>query len=113
MKIKHRVPSTTSDPAGDYVDPAYEKQVQQSTARLEKKYRDAQRRLQAAQERRASAIGAKRKPSKQVLKRLDAEVEARRQELLALERQMTSFPGGGIYHRGTGNPKPHSQGRAL
>ena len=111
MKIKHRPYTPPLPPEGDCVDQAYEKQVQQATHRLEQRYRTAQNRLRKAEQRRAKAI--KSSPTKVALKRLDAEVEQRRQELLALERLMTSFPGGGINHRGVGHPKPKAQGGAF
>lgn len=113
MKIKHRPYAPPPLPEGDATSDAYEREVQKSTAKLEKRYRAAQRALADAEKRHATASRAKVKPKPSELKRLSAEVERRRQELLELERIMTSFRGGGVHHRGTGQAKPWAQGGAL
>jgi hypothetical protein len=110
LKYAHRPFVPPPPPEGDYVEPAYEKEVQKATRRLEQRYRTAQNRLRKAEQQKAKAVAKAHQPTKAALKRLDAEIELRRQELLALERMMTSFPGGGIAHRGTGHPKPEAQG---
>lgn len=89
-KSRHRVPTLTAMPE-PVISERYQTEIDMSTQRLERRYRKAQRALEAAEKRAArawadvvkNARGAKRRHSD-----LQALVEERRAELREIERLM-------------------------
>lgn len=104
MKIKHRIPAEAyfkSDP----ITPEYQREVDRSTAKSERREQDAQRRLASAQSRLAKALKIKAAPQRAHAVLVARElVELRRQELLAVQQVMQSSPSSAS-HRGTGHRK--------
>lgn len=93
MKIGHRASGRPwfATPESDSVDDAYEAQVQQSTERGEREYRQAQERLARAEKRLASlSTQAGRPGRKKLIKRLEGLVAERRAEVAEYERMMTT-----------------------
>lgn len=116
MKIKHRVPVAAIQNVA-VVDGQYESYVQRVTARAEKAFADARRRLEKAEARRASLTEqTQRRPNDAALRRrlksANAAVESRRQELLAIQSLMVAHPAS-VEHRGTGQAKPIFSGGVL
>jgi hypothetical protein len=114
MKITHRVPvDLISDNMTGKLDPDYERQVNRSTRKLEVQYARAQRRVEAVEKRalkaqvRSETLKAKkeRDKAKKEYKDLILELEARRLELMELERMMTYSPAGS-QNRGKESFKP-------
>lgn len=92
-------------PAPVEVDEDYERQVGESTRRLEQQYRVAQQRAQRAQQRLAEAQAKRQRPSKAILARLEAELQVRREELAEYERMMQSTAASSA-HRGVRSFQP-------
>ena len=93
MKIGHRASGRPwfATPESDSVDDAYEAQVQQSTERGDREYRQAQDRLSRTEKRLASLRGQASVPGrKKLIKRLEALVAERRAEVAEYERLMTA-----------------------
>lgn len=97
----------------DVITAEYQHEVDRSTAKLEREYAQAQKRLESA-ERRAEKAGPKPpQQSKRSTARgrdkklmdLWEEVEARRQELMSIERLMSGSYSG-QRHQGRGSFKP-------
>ncbi len=103
MRIRHRYPverMMASDPVTD----EYQAEVDAHTARRERDYRDAEKRLRAAELKRdrirAETVSrSTRKAHARRLAELDALVDLRRNELDALDRQMKASPQS-AQHRG-------------
>jgi hypothetical protein len=114
MKMTHRVPvDLISYNMTGKLDPDYERQVERSTSKLEAQYAKAQRRVEAMEKRvlhvqmQSETLKAKksRDKAKKEYKTLILELEARRLELLELEKMMTYTPAGS-QNRGTKSFKP-------
>lgn len=103
MKLSHNAHGSWQRPSAA-VDDAYEAEVQRSTAKGERLYRLAQKRLAAAEARLARAQ-AQPRIKKHVLAELAATVEIRRAELDELRRMMTSSPAS-AQHRGHDSYRP-------
>lgn len=93
MKIKHKVPAhlvMRSDP----VTPEYQAEIDRTMAKAETAYRQAQKRLQAAEKRLARArqqvLVRSTSKVKHALAELEALVELRRIELEQVHRLMVS-----------------------
>ncbi len=99
MKIQHRWNHGWT-PGG--IDPEWaervEREAERHTAASERAYAKAEARLRKA-ERQHQREATRQRPDKHRVQRLAAVVEARRQELLALERAMQQSPGGRQKHR--------------
>lgn len=100
---RHRVPAVAymrSDP----VTPEYQAEVDRSTAKLEKQFRDAQKRVEATQRRRDRVArllereAANRKAKRQ-LRDLEAELHARESELAKIRALMMPDTYTGSRHR--------------
>lgn len=114
MKITHKFPTPqlTANMTGK-LTPEYEREVEQSTARLEQQYLQAQKSFAAAERRamkKAARVANERtKASGQRAKRevqlAWLQVEERRRELNALSRLMTTTPAS-AKNRGTSSWKP-------
>lgn len=109
MRIQHRVPfREVSQNMTGRLDPAYEREVEAYTARLERDYANAQKRLEAAerkQERLARLLEAATSSKSRKRMERDAQeawalVEERRLELMRLSSMMTAVPASAS-HRGT------------
>jgi hypothetical protein len=99
-RSRHRPgPPPWANPPPVALSPAYEREVQESTRRLERRYQQARRRADRAEARLAQAHGHRARA------RLQAEVELRRAELAELERMMQAAPAG-TQHRGTRSYRP-------
>lgn len=114
MKMTHKVPvNLISNNMTGKLDPDYERQVERSTRKLEVEYAKAYRRVEAVEKRalraqlQSETLKAKksRDKAKKEYKALILELEARRLELLELERMMTYTPAGS-QNRGTKSFKP-------
>lgn len=114
MKMTHRVPvDLISYNMTGKLDPDYERQVERSTSKLEAQYAKTQRRVEAMEKRvlhvqmQSETLKAKksRDKAKKEYKTLILELEARRLELLELEKMMTYTPAGS-QNRGTKSFKP-------
>jgi predicted nucleic acid-binding Zn-ribbon protein len=79
----------------DPIDAAYQAEIDRSMARLEARYRKAQKALKSAEERAQRVRTATGKPTP----RLDALVEARRRELREIELLMMPGNYAGREHR--------------
>jgi hypothetical protein len=93
MRIAHHAPAAHwfAVPESDPVDDAYEAQVQQSTERGERGYRQAQERLARAEKRLASLNAQAGVPGrKKLIKRLEGLIAERRAEVAEYERMMTA-----------------------
>lgn len=111
MKIRHRVPSAECRPA--VVSDEYEAEVARATQSAERRYRQAQQRLAAA-ERRLEKVRSTTRPVPGDIAVATALVELRRQELDELARMMQSAPATAV-HRGTRSfgPVPRTFGSRL
>lgn len=94
MKLRHKInhgwaPDRTSNTWADRV----EHEAERTTAAAERAYVKAQERLTKA-EARARREESRRRPDRKRLARLWGAVEARRQELLTLQRHAESSPAG-------------------
>lgn len=105
MRIKHRIPLQALEYRGAEITPEYQAEVDRSVARAENREAVAQRRLQAAEAKLAKAqkIKARAQRERAVLVAREL-VEMRRQELLAVQRQMNSAPSS-ARTRGRGHKK--------
>lgn len=97
MRVKHKV-HLPRNPKPVEVDPAYQAEVDRSTAKLERAYRDAQRRVERAAGRLRKAEAGRVQAAQ--LRGLRAEWERRVADLAELERLMQASPAGAA-HRGT------------
>lgn len=104
MKIKHRIPPEAHF-VSDRVTPEYQAEVDRSTAKAEVREAAALRRLDAAMSRLAKAerIKAKGQRDRAVIAGREL-VEVRRQELLLIQRQMSTAPSS-ARSRGRGHAK--------
>lgn len=96
MKINHRVPVRAwhAMPESDSVDDDYTAEVQHSTERGEREFRQAQGRLNRAEQRLARAReqntkAARKRAQNRLIKKLEALIIERRAELAEIERLMT------------------------
>jgi hypothetical protein len=111
VKITHRGPAANwfQVPESDAVDPAYEAEVQRSTQRSEREYRQRQERLARAEAKlaaaRTEARAKKNRVSKKYLAELEALVSLRREELEEYQRMMLSVPASAA-HRGVKSFRP-------
>lgn len=104
MKIKHRVP--VAKPKSDPISEDYQAEVDRATAKLEKQYEAAQRRLEAAIRKAEAAQGrAKGKGKSKSEIELWALVELRRKELAQIAALMHPS-GAGVKHRGRASFTP-------
>lgn len=99
MKIRHKVnhgwaPDRTDRDWAERV----EREAERTTDATERAYRKAEERLARAMERHDQEARRKRPDRKKVRRLWDA-VEARRRELLDLQRTMQASPGGKQRHR--------------
>lgn len=112
-RSRHRAaPVPWAIPKPVELDESYEREVQQSTARLESRYRRALRRFEQAEARlkvareRAQRPTPKRPAPKQhTLAELEALVADRRAELEEYRRMMVSVPASAV-HRGREGYRP-------
>lgn len=118
MRIKHRYPVDRMRFTDD-VSAEYQAEVDRQTARRERDYEAASRRLQAAQSRRErieheSVSKTTREKHARRLAAAIALVEVRRLELERIDQQMRTSPQA-AQHRGTGSfrPVPINQGGNL
>lgn len=113
MKIRHRIPPQAhfrSDP----ITPEYQAEVDRTMARASAREAAARRRLEAAQMKVEKALRIKSKTIRQRAVTVALEVvEARRRELLAIQREMSTAPASAA-HRGSGHGKrPVPDGHTL
>lgn len=106
MRIGHRIPVEHMRWT-DEVTPEYQAEVDRSTAKIEKAYKDAKKRLAAAEQKaarvRQETVGRKTKKAHEArLAQAAAIVELRRIELEKYERMMMSSPQS-AQHRGIGS----------
>jgi len=105
VKIRHRIPPEAlhrSEPISE----RYQAEVDAATGRGERRYRDAQRRLERAEAKLVKAEWIKAKPQREhAILVARVLVELARQELLALQRAMSYSPAS-AEHRGTGRHRP-------
>lgn len=85
-RSRHRVPTIT-EIRSDPIDDRYQREVDHSVAKLEQRYRRAQKALDAA-ERRAERARTQRRPIKASVADLERAVEDRRRELREIEALM-------------------------
>lgn len=97
MRITHRV-RPPRDPKPVEVSEAYQREVDASTDRLVRRYREIEKRAEKARQQLDRAKQQKRQAAE--VGRLEREVTARLAELAELERLMTASPAGAA-HRGT------------
>lgn len=97
MRITHKVRAPRT-PKQVEISEAYQAQVDRSTAKLEREYAKAQKRLKAATDRWQWTQDTQAK--RQVIDAAQREYERRFYELRELERLMTASPAGAV-HRGT------------
>lgn len=112
MRITHRPASGASwwaVPESDPVPPEYEAQVQLTTQRAEREYRNALRRFERAEAKLAAAQQLRERNRKAVklkqLKELEALVEIRREELADWHRMMVATSAS-AEHRGPKSYRP-------
>lgn len=102
MKVRHKV---NHGWAPDHTDAGWAEQVEREAERItdatEHAWRKAQERLTRAVQR-AEAEEHRKTPDRKKVRRLWAAVEARRQELLNLQRLAQASPAG-AQHRGRGS----------
>ena len=97
----------------DAVDEDYQRQVDRSTDKSERVYANALKRLEAAEQRLIKALTIKSPVAKaRETKAAKMAVEARRQELIALQSMMTQTPRGS-QHRGVGSYWQVPNGKAI
>lgn len=110
MKIRHNLNGWSPD----RTDAAWAEQVEEDARRTtdaaERRYRALTERIQRAEDRlRASEErlhrARHRNAQKRAIRRLSQDAESRRQELLALHREMAASPYGS-QHRGTKSYRP-------
>lgn len=85
MKMRHRVPNRPPRP--EPISERYQAEVDHATAKLERAYMRAQKRLEVA-ERRAHRVEVRAKPKPKDIEVAWAEVELRRQELAEIQKLM-------------------------
>lgn len=109
MRIAHRVPVREAQSAT--LDPAYQAEVDRSTARAERAYAKALRDLQRAE---GKLQRVQQSHDAKAIKLATAIVELRRQQLEELEVQMRSAPQSAT-HRGRRSyrPVPTTRGSLL
>ncbi len=105
MRITHRV-RLPREPKPVEITPEYQTEVDRSTEKLERRYRLAQKAVEAARIRRDRAARGKQ------LAEAEAALQARITELAELERMMTSSPAG-AQHRGTKSFRKLPRGRGA
>lgn len=98
MKIRHKTPADWTPRPDPEWSERVEREAERHTTAAEYAHAKAQARLHGAK-RRHGVEAAKARPNRKRLHRLADVVEARRQELLALERAMQQAPGGKQKHR--------------
>lgn len=106
MKIRHKIPLSAIEPRSADVSAAYQAEVDASVARGEAAYRKAMLRFERAEARLTRARkqpGAKNR--RRQLAELEALVELRRTELLAVHRLLQSSPQSSA-HRGRKSWRP-------
>lgn len=112
MKIRHKV---NHGWAPDRTDPEWrarvESEAERTSARVERLWERAQERLARAV-RRAEEEQARSRPDRKKVERLWEAVEARRQELLDLQRSAQASPAGS-QNRGKGAYRGVSTGETL
>ncbi len=101
MRITHRV-RLPREPKPVEITPEYQAEVDRSTEKLERRYRLAQRAVEAARSRkeRAESIVGHAKLRRKSITEAEAVLEARLAELADLERMMQASPAS-AQHRGT------------
>lgn len=111
MKITHKTHGYVSDKT----DPQWAERVERESERItdaaEARYGKLQERLARVQQRITKELGRKR-PDRKLLRRLDAAVDARREELANLHRQMNGTPAGS-QNRGTGSYRGTGSGGVI
>lgn len=104
MKIQHKTRTSVARIGGDIVDSAYMAEVEASTARLEREYARAEKRLNAAIAK-AQKAEARTGTKPAVVADLWAVVELRRMELDRYARMMATSPAS-AQHRGGKSFRP-------
>lgn len=102
MKMRHRVPTEALAYRSSHLSERYMAEVETATNRSE---REALRRLQVA-ERRLARLVHVAKPKPHALKVAIELVELRRQELLAVQRQMQTAPASAQHRTSRDRHKP-------
>ncbi len=110
MKIQHNLNGWSPDKTDPRWAEREEAEAQRTTDATEARARKLAERIQRAEVRMELAAAKleearSRYVRKAVLKRLTQDVEERRQELIALHREMTASPAGS-QHRGKGSYRP-------
>jgi hypothetical protein len=107
VKITHRNPATSwfRVPQSAVVEPAYQAEVDRSTAHGERGYRLRQQRLANAEARLAKAQKCRNRTPARKLAELMAVVELRRAELEEYRRMMVAVAAS-AEHRGTRSFRP-------
>jgi hypothetical protein len=102
---RHRIPTAVLERAiePDVVDDRYQAQVDANMARVERRYRHAQKALQVAVDKAARA--EQRLASETHMRQLQSEVDRRRRELAAIEALMMPTDYASRDHRGRGAVK--------
>lgn len=97
----------------DVVDEDYQRQVDRTTDKSERVYAAALKRVQAAEQRLAKVTSIKSPVTRaRETKAARASLEARRQDLIALQALMTQTPAGS-QHRGVDSYRAVPKGRVL
>jgi hypothetical protein len=112
MRSTHKINHGWMIPS-DIVDESYQRQVDRSTERNERVYAAAVKRLEAA-EQRLSKVSSIKSPVARAreTKAASRAVEARRQELLAVQALMSGTPAGS-QNRGIGSYRPIPSGQTI
>jgi len=103
MRIKHRVPTQAFEKSAE-ISEEYQREVDRATARLEKAYHQAQKRLLVA-EHKAEKLQHSKKAKPHDIKVAWALVELRRLELNKYERMLMTSPQPAA-NRGTKSFRP-------
>lgn len=106
-RSRHRSgPPPWATPAPVVVSESYEREVAESTRRLEQRYEQARRRATRAEQRlRDARADTRRKTRAGVIAQLEVELELRREELAEYERLMKSTAAS-AEHRGVRSYRP-------
>lgn len=112
VKSTHKINHGWTVPS-DTVDERYQRQVDRSTEKNQRAYTEALKRLEAAERRLTKALSIKSTVARgKATKSATLEIEARRQELLAIQMLMSMTPAGSN-NRGVGSYRPIPSGQTL
>lgn len=106
-RSRHRAaPVPWATPAPVVLDEVYQREIERSTSKLERQYARAQKRVREAETRLDRARqDTRRKVTANLLAQLEAQLQARRDELEEFRRMMIGVPASAA-HRGTRSFRP-------